>query len=212
MRLLGVPLFALTLLVAPVCEAPVRGGEPAPKIEARALETLEKGDRAALRSLAAEFGKLPAEARRDLPLRVREDSVEFAFRGEFRGDQFSAEMLEYLVSGPGKDYESLLVVPAAELERVQTLRRFFEKRAGEGRRMWWTAQLIWTEEAAPRAIDLRDLLIHLGKKERDQFLDQLHVNSAGLGGSMNVNSEAGVLPRTRVPGRLLLTIRIPPEG
>ena len=145
-------------------------------------------------------------------LRVREDSVEIAFRGSFAGDKFRAQMFEYLVSGSEKDYESLLVVPAPELGRVQALRPFFDKRAGEGRRKWWSAQLIWTEGDAPQSIDLGDLLIHLGEKDRRGFLDQLGVKSAGLGGTTNVNADSGFLPRKRVPARLLLTIRIAPEG
>ena len=48
-------------------------------------------------------------------LRERFDAVELSFRGEFAGDKFSAEMLEYLVSGPEKDYETLLVAPASSL-------------------------------------------------------------------------------------------------
>src|SRR5262249_3208300 len=105
MCLLPVSLFALTLPVLSMRAAPA-DDQPAPKFEVRALRALAEADREALRLLAAEFGKLPAAARRKLPLRVREDSVEFAFRGEFPGDQFRAHMLEYLVSGPAKDYES----------------------------------------------------------------------------------------------------------
>jgi hypothetical protein len=211
MRPLVVPMFALTLLVAPVRMASTSAGEPATKFEARVLKALEDKDRAAMRSLAAKFRKLSPEARRELPLRVREDSVEFAFRGSFAGDKFNAEMFEYLVSSSEKDYESLLVVPAPELGRVQALQPFFDKRAGEGRRKWWSAQLIWTDGDAPQSIDLGDLLIHLEEKDRRRFLDQLGVISAGLGGTTNVNADSGFLPRKRVPAKLLLTIRIAPE-
>lgn len=212
MRLLGVPMFALMFVVAPVYVASSSGDEIATKFEARVLKALEEQDRAAIRSLAAEFRKLSSETRRELPLRLREDSVELAFRGSFPGDKFQAQILEYLVSGSEKDYESLLVVPAPELERVQALRPFFDKRAGEGRRKWWSAQLVWTEGDAPQSIDLVDLLIHLGEKERGQFLDQLGVKRFGLGGIINVKADAGYLPRKRVPARLLLTIWIPPKG
>jgi len=204
-------MFALTFLVAPVCVASTSAGELATKFEARVLKALEDKDWTALRSLAAEFRKLSSEARRELPLRLREDSVEFAFRGSFPGDKVPGQILEYLVSGSDKDYESLLVVPAPELDRVQALRPFFEKRAGEGRRKWWSAQLIWTEGDAPQSIDLGDLLIHLSEKDRGQFLDQLGVNRFGLGGNTNVEADSGYLPRKRVPARLLLTIRIPPK-
>jgi hypothetical protein len=203
--------FALALLAGAAGAAPV-GGEPATMFEARVLKALADGDRAGLRSLAGEYRGLSPAARRALPLRVREDSVEFAFRGEFVGDQFSPEMLEYLVSGPGRDYEALLVARGAELGRVQALLPFFARRAGEGRRRWWSARLVWAERDAPQSVDLGDLLIRLGARERDRFLDGLGINSVGLGGDLNVNADVGLLPRRRVPARLLLTIRVVPEG
>lgn len=209
MRLRGAALFVLALLAVPAGAAPP--GPPAAELEARARKALEVGDAAALRALAEEVGKLAPEARRRLPLRVREGAVEFVFRGEFRGDQFSPEMLEYLVSVPDKDYESLLVVRAAELERVAALRPYFRTRAGEGRRKWWSARLVWAEGGTPHSADLRDLLAPLPVKERERFLDQLGVNTAGLGGDQNVRSDPGALPRKRVPAVLLLTLRLAPE-
>jgi hypothetical protein len=206
MRLVRVLLFALVVLPAPAGAA-----GPASEFEARARKALEAGDVAALRALAADLGRLTPEARRTLPLRVREGVVEFAFRGEFFGDQFSPEMLEYVVSGRGKDYESLLVAPEAELERVQALRPYFDKRAGEGRRKWWSARLVWADGGTPHSADLGDLIVGLGAKERERFLDQLGVNGAGLGGDKNVKSEPGALPQKRVPALLLLTLRLAPE-
>jgi hypothetical protein len=203
-------LVSMFVLTSPV--DPADGDDSAPKFEARVIKALEDVDRPMLKALAAEFAKMPAEVRRDLPIRVREDSVEFAFRGTFPGNQFSAEMLEYLVSVPDKDYESLLVVPAAEQARVQALRPFFAKRAGDGRRKWWSAQLLWTEGDAPHSVTLSDLLVGLDAKERVRFLDQIGVNNAGVGGEMNVAADPVLLPRKRVAARLLLTIRIQPEG
>jgi hypothetical protein len=203
---------AAVLLFALVVSAALSGAAgPASELEARARKALETGDVAALRILAADLGKLTPEARRTLPLRVREGAVEFAFRGEFVGDQFSPEMLEYLISGRGKDYEALLVAPAAELARVQSLRPFFDTRAGAGRRKWWSARLVWADGGTPHSADLADLLVGLGAKERERFLDQLGVNAAGLGGDKNVQSEPGSLPRKRVPALLLLTLRLSPE-
>src|SRR5262249_7715175 len=199
MRLLGVSMFALNMLMASVCVAFASDDEPASSFEARSLKTLEAKDRAALRTLAAEFRKLSPEARRQLPLRIRNDSVELAFRGEFAGDKFRPEMLEYLVSSSAKDYESLLVIPATELERVQALRPICEKHAGEGRRQWWSAQLIWIEDDKPQAIGLSDLLVHLESRDQVQFLDQIGITSAGLGGTTNVRAESGLLPSKRVP-------------
>jgi hypothetical protein len=187
---------------------PLAAADPDPKWEANARQALADGDAAALKQLAAEYRKLAPEVRSALPVRIRDDAVEFAFRGEFRGDQYSVEMLEYLVSGPGKDYESPVVAGDAELERVQALRAVFENRTQKGRGQTWSARLVWTDGEAPHSIDLADLLLPTTGAERTAFLDQIAINSAGLGGSMNVKTDAGVLPRKRVPVRLYLTVRL----
>jgi hypothetical protein len=197
-----------TLIALVTCLASfslARADDPA-KWEARALKALAEGNRAALRALAAAFRDLPPGGRRELPVRIREESVEFSFHGEFRGDHFSAEMLEYLVSGPDKDYESLLVAPAAELERVQALRPLFVKLAEKKARRTWSARLVWTEDGLPQSVELADLLIRVLPEERERFLDRLGVNDAGLGGTINVKADAALLPRKRVPAKLLLTI------
>jgi hypothetical protein len=208
-RALDLMVCALVWLQAPAEAAPP--AESAQKWEARVLAALEAGDQKALRALVAEFCKLAPEVRRDLSLRVQQDSVEFAFRGEFPGDQTPWGLLEYLVSAPGKDYESLLVVGAAESKRVQALKPVFDKRAGEGRRKWWSARLVWTEGEKPNSVDLTDLLTLLEPKERDRFLDELSIVEAGLGGTINVNADAASLPRKRVPAVLLLTLRVTPK-
>jgi hypothetical protein len=185
--------------------------EPAQKWEARALAALEAKDRKELQALAAEFMRLAPEVRRALPLKVYEDSVEFAFRGEFPADKTPWGMLEYLASSPEKDYESLLVVSAAELKRVQALKPVFEKRAGKGSGKWWSARLVWVEDKLPQALDLTDLLRPLKAAERERFLAELHILDAGLGGTLNVNADPAYLPKGRVPALLLLTIRIAPQ-
>jgi hypothetical protein len=204
MRHFRFEVLILGLFVAP----PSRAAGPDPKWEEQARKALADGDRQSLQQLAAEYRKLAPEVRGAIPVRIRDDSVEFAFRGEFRGDQFESQMLEYLVSAPGKDYESLLVVIGPEEERVQALRSVFDKRARKGRGETWTARLTWSDGEQPQSVELADLLIPLDAAERTEFLDQLAVNRAGLGGSKNVQSVLGVLPKKRVPARLYLTVRM----
>jgi hypothetical protein len=72
--------------------------------------------------------------------------------------------------------------------------------------------MVWTDGEVPHAIDLADLLLPITSAERTQFLDQLAINSAGLGGSMNVKTDAGVLPRKRVPARLYLIVQLVKKG
>jgi hypothetical protein len=208
LRPLCAVVFVFGGLVDPVA---ARAAEPAAKWEARALAALADGDRKALRSLADEFGRLSPEARRDLSLRVREDSVEFAFRGEFPADDSPWNLLEYLVSGPANAYESLLVASAAERKRVRALGPFFRKYAGEGRGKWWSARLVWTEGGTPQSADLADMLLPVKAADRERFRDGIAVNDAGLGGSMNVQADPASLPRKRVSALLLLTLRIAPE-
>jgi hypothetical protein len=212
MRALSASAFVLSCLVAPSVGASARAEGPGPNWEGRAIAALAAGDQKSLRSLAEEYRKLPPRDRAKLPVRIRDDAVEFAFRGEFPGDQSPWGMLEYLASGPGKDYEALLVVSAAEGKRVQALRAFFEKQPRKGRGQSWSARLAWVEDGKPESTCLTDLLAPLKVDERERFLDQVGVNSAGLGGDLNVAADPARLPRKRAPALLLLTIRLPRGG
>jgi hypothetical protein len=208
-RAVRIPLFALGWLVVAVGVA--RSADPPEKWVARAVSALADEDRKALKALAAEFQELSVAERRELPLRIRPDSVEFAFRGECPADRNPADMLEYLVCGPGRDYETLLVAPDAELKRVQGLRLFFQKHSGEGRRHWWSARLVWSEGDTPQSADLTDLLAGLPAAERDRFRDALSVNQYGVGCGTNVKADAALLPRKRTPALLQLTLRMSAE-
>jgi hypothetical protein len=211
MRAFSASVFVLSCLVAPLVGASARAGGPDQKWESRAITVLAVGDQKSLRSLAEEYGKLPPKDRGKLPVQIREEVVEFAFRGDFPGDTSPWTMLEYLASGSGKDYEALLVVSEPELKRIQALRPFFEKQPREGRGKLWSARLVWVEDGKPESACLTDLLAFLEAKERGRFLDQVGVNSAGLGGDLNVAADPARLPRRRVPALLLLTIQLPPR-
>jgi hypothetical protein len=211
MRALSASAFVLCCLVALLAGASGRAEGPGPDWEGRAIAALAAGDAKALRSLAEEYRRLPPADRGKLPVRIREASVEFAFRGELPGDQSPWGMLEYLASGPGKDYESLLVVSEAERKRAQALQRFFDKQPRKGRGKLWSARLVWALEGKPESASLTDLLAPLKPEERERFRDQIEVNSAGLGGSLNVEADPARLPRKRTPALLLLTIRLPPR-
>jgi hypothetical protein len=209
MRVFRVLVFVLTCPVLPLVGASALAAEPDQSWESRAIAALAAGDQKSLRSLAEEFRKLPAEDRGKLPLQIREGAVEFAYHGDFPGDRSPWTILEYLVSGPGKDHESLLVVSKPELKRVQALRAFFDKQPEQGRGKLWTARLVWVADGKPESVSLTDMIAVLKAKERGQFLDEMAVNSAGLGGTLNVEADPARLPRRRVPALLLLTIQMP---
>ncbi|HJZ94748.1 MAG TPA: hypothetical protein VKE40_28035 [Gemmataceae bacterium] len=208
-RAVGVSQFGFGWLVVTTCAA--RAADPPAKWEERAVAALAAEDRKALKFLAEDFQKLTPDARRDLPLRIREDSVEFAFRGEFPADKEPWKMLEYMVCDRGRDYETLLVAPDAELPRVEAMRPFFKKHSGEGRRHWWSARLVWAEAETPQSVELADLLAGLEPVERDRFRDELSPNGIGLGCGTNVKADIAALPRKRVPALLLLTLRVSAE-
>jgi hypothetical protein len=210
-RALGASLFVLSCLVAPPVGTSARAGEPDRSWESRAVAALADGDQQVLRSLAEEYRRLSPQDRGKLPVHIRADAVEFAFRGYFPGNLSPWGMLEYLASGPGKDYEALLVVPEAELKRVQALRPFFRQEPKKGRGKLWSARLAWVEDGKPESVCLTDLIAFLKVQEQERFLDQIVVNSAGLGGDVNVEADAAHLPRKRVPALLLLTLRLPPK-
>jgi hypothetical protein len=210
LRTLCASTFVLGCLVATLGVS-ARAGEPDQKWESRAVAALAAGDQPSLRALAEEYRKLSAQDRGKLQVRIREDAVEFAFRGEFPGDKTPWGILEYLASVPGKDYESLLVVSEAELKRVQALGPFFEKQPPKGRGKLLSARLVWVEDGKPESISLADLLASLKAEERERFLDNLQDNNAGLGGNLNVAADDAHLPHKRVRALLLLTIRLPAE-
>jgi hypothetical protein len=210
MRALRTLAFVLSCLVFPLAGVATRAEQPDSKWEGRGIAALVAGDPKALQALAEGYRLLPPGERGHLPVRIRADAVEFAFRGHFPGDQSPWGMLEYLASGSGKDYESLLVVSEAEQKRVQALRPFFQKYPEKGRGKLWSARLTWVEDGKPNSTDLADLLAPLSANERERFRDQIEVNSAGLGGSLNVVADPARLPRKRTPALLQLTIRLPP--
>jgi hypothetical protein len=207
MDTLRAPVFALATLAAVQVGVPLRAADP--DWENRGIAALAAGDAKALKALAEEYRKLAPRDRAKLPVRIREDAVEFAFRGEFPGDQSPWNLLEYLASSPGKEYESLLIISDAEQRRIQALSPFFEKQPEKGRGKWLSAQLAWVEDGRPDSVSLSDLLIPLKATERERFLDQLVVASAGLGGDLNVEADSARLPRKRVPALLLVTVRLP---
>src|SRR5262249_1769640 len=162
--------------------------------------------------LAAGFRKLPAKSRGELPLRVREDAVEFTFRGEFPGDKFPWVMLEYLISPGERDYECLLVASDAELKRADVLGPFFKKHAGVGRfvrrrggvggHTGGGARVVWSEGGSPHSADLTGFLVGVAPKDATEFLDGLSASRNGVGGSINLAVDSASLPHRRVPATL----------
>ena len=180
----------------------------------RAVKALVSDDRNALPVLAKEFQALPAAVRRALPVTVRGDAVEFAFRGGVTVGEHLG-FVEYLIAGEDKGYEALLVAPEGELKRLGTLRPFFERHTGGDRRRRWNARLMWVEDGTPRSADLGDILGLLSAKERAEFLDGQEIDAAGYFGGesttgKNVRCDPAVLPQKPAAAVLQLTLRREP--
>ncbi len=205
-------IIAVLAILSPRCG--VRAQEPdgrAAEIEALALRALATGAADNLEAVAKEVRALKPAALTGLPLRIRPDAVEFRFRGEFRADQFSAEMLEYLISDPGHDYESLLIASPEERARLKKVGQAVEALKKAGARAEFDYKLAWTDDGRARVEDVQDILGLLNDTERKAYLNQLVFNDYGLGGSMNVKANTAVLPARRTAVELLLTVR-PAKG
>jgi hypothetical protein len=178
-------------------------------LEERALMALRDNDAEALEKLAKEVAGLDAEARRDLPVRVRADGVEFRFRGTFPAKDFSPEMFEYVIARAGeKDYEATLAVGKGEMARLQQLGRVLEQLKGKGKARALEIKLAWAEKDQGRVEDLGDLLRLEAAGKRNEFVKQLEINEYGLGGTLNVKADPEALPRERVPAMVLITVRL----
>lgn len=193
--------------------AAVGAAGPDPKWEAGACRVLADGDATALRELAAGYRKLAPDVRNALPVRIRDDSVEFVFGGHFPGDQYLPESQEYLTASPGHEYETLLVIGPDETTRLHELRPVFEGRPVKGRGQTWSARLVWADGEAPRAIEYSDLLVGMKPEERAAYLDGLAISATpAFGSGTNVSADPGVLPKKRVAARLYLTVKLVPKG
>jgi hypothetical protein len=200
--MLAAPLALAAMVVA------VGGETRSPDLEPAAAAAIASGEKTLLETLAARYESLPAETRAKLAFKVRPGEAEFSFRGELRGDQFSPDMLEYVIAGEGKEYETLLTVDAVELRRLKALGPYFAKHAGAGRGKYWSAQLLWVDGKEISSLQLADMLVRIGAKERARFLDEIGVNEQGLGGTTNLDVGRGALPARRLPAKVVLTLRL----
>lgn len=184
------------------------GQEGPASIEARAVQALGEGKFRTLRALAAEIAELKPAKRSELPIRIRADVVEFRFRGEAPGERLTPDMLEYVVSDASKDYETLLIVGKAELDRALRLGQALADLTKRGRRPALEVKLAWVENGQPRVEDLRDIFRLVDADQADDFLDRLAPKSAGLE-AFNLKADPTALPAKRGPAEVIITIGLP---
>ncbi len=182
----------------------------------RAVQALIAAEPGRLQSLAKEFQNLPIEARRELPLVIRENAVEFSFQGKVEGPASLANM-EYLIAGQDRGYEAMMVAAKPELDRLAELRPFFSKYAGKNRGRRWDAQLSWIEEGRARVGALGDILGKLNDTDRDLFLSGQEIDQQGYFGGeettgKNVPCDPAFVPQTANTVTLRLTLYFAPKS
>lgn len=178
----------------------------AEEVELRALLALRAGKPQALEALAEVIRGLDEATRRDLTVRVRPGAVEFRFRGDFPGNEFRPEMLEYVIAPAGeRDYETLLAVGPPEAAR---LKRLAEALPPGAKTPPLQVVLTWSEGERPRAEDLRDIIRLETPQNRRDFLARLEFMSSGLG-AFNVKADTATLPSKRMPAEVLIAVPMP---
>jgi hypothetical protein len=184
--------------------------------DSRAISALLSRESGSLETLAAEFRKLSPEARRGLPLVIRNDSVEFAFRGSLKLES-NITFAEFLFAGEDRAYESLVVGSQPELARLAALRPIFEQYGREQRHQWWQGQLQWVEGTEAHTANLADVFGNLNATDRAYFFDGQEIDSQGYFGGeattgKNVECDTAFLPKKSGPVVLRLVVRYRPTA
>jgi hypothetical protein len=184
-----------------------QGPQP-PDIEAAVLEALERGRPDDLAAPLSAIRSLSAAARRDLPVRVYGDVVEFQFRGRFPGKEFQPERFEFVVARPGKEYETLLVVAQDEAARLDRLGVALRGLAKKSKVAPLEIKFAWEERGEARVEDLRDLLGLESAQKREAFLRGLTFYPRGGLGQENVRADPARLPASGGPTRVVVAVRL----
>lgn len=194
------------LLAAPAlpAEPPTVAGDSA-DLEVLTLEALRTGNLNQLATLADKFRKLPPQQRNALPLRYRPGEVEFRFRGKFPGPESVETMLEYVIAKEDKAYETLLVVPDAEMLRLMQLRKALDTLAGQ-QRVRLEVQFLWGQGRDLHAENLWNILA----TNRDKIFGHLSITETGLGSQdlTNGRCDPALLPAKATNAEVRLQVRI----
>jgi hypothetical protein len=186
-------------------------GSPAPPtlIETAVLKALAECKAASLPEVEAIIRDLTPAARRELPVRVRGDVVEFHFRGKTTGKELNPDILEYVLGLPGKEYETLVVVSKEEVARLDRLGKALKD--GFGNRITPPLEMVvaWDEEGEVRIENLRDILGLESAMNREQFLRDLTFYPGFGFGESNVRADPARLPVGVAPARVVVTVRLP---
>jgi hypothetical protein len=188
--------------------AAVAGAAEPATLEARVISAVVEDRPKLLAALVEEIQALPAEQKDKLPFRVYREALEMRFEGVL-STAFSRDFLEYLVSVRQKDYETLVVVGEADIQRLSSAQKLFEARK-DGAPMY-RFQLAWSEDGEARVEDLRDIIATADPKLQQRFLNELRILEAGLGGELNLKSDISRLPKGEAKVTGIITFELAPK-
>lgn len=196
--LLPVCLF---ILASPVWAQKKSALEPA-ELEAKLLTAVTVGKGDAVEAVGAAITQLSEEQRRGLKFRVRPGEVEFRFGGFCP----SHETVEFLLSNRIRDYESLLVLDEAELERAAKVWKA-ATRAKATQPPFVQFKLLWMEKDKARCEDLEDAFRKVAPRQRKElFYPRLRWEDDGLR-IPNIALDRAAVPQTAQAAQVLVILR-----
>ena len=201
--------MALTVINAVATDEGSDSAAPAATpLETEVLEIISAAKTSDLARVARRIEGLEPELRRDFPIRVRQNTIEWRFLGEHPADRLSPEMLEYVVSSEAKSYESLIVVDAEQVERARRLGAALEDLRKLAPNFQVEVCLAWSSKQDVRIVRLWDVLSAESPQQRRKFLQELSPTEHGLE-AFNSKADKAQLPALQVPARLYITVRMP---
>ena len=205
-------MHALLMILAVTHTAPdERGGEGAPtpsSLETEVLEIMSAAKTADLARITRRIETLAPALRRELPIRVRRNTIEWRFVGEHPADRLSPQMLEYVVSSEAKSHESLIVVDTEQVERARRLGAALERLRKLAPNLQVEVCLAWSTYQSVRIVRLWDILSSESPRERRKFLRELSSTEHGLE-AFNAKADKAELPGSRVAAQVYITVRMP---
>jgi len=147
------------------------------ELEARLIQALGDARADPIHALAKDVQRLTEEQRRTLPFRVRPGAVEFRFQGDCPGHT----NVEFVLSNKFFEYESLLVVNKADLERAGRMWKAIQQLAKAQQTPAMEFKLVFVQKGQARVEDLQNVFHKVDfKAQKDFYWRSLSWQDEGL--------------------------------
>jgi hypothetical protein len=174
-----------------------------PELEARLLKALAEAKTEALATLAGDVQRLTAKQRKNLTFRLRPGAVEFRFLGECPGHRD----VEFVLANKNRDYEALLVISQADLERADRLWKVVRQLAKAGQLSALEFKLLFVDKGQARLEDLEDVFHKIdAKKRKDYYVRFLEWEDDGLR-IRDTDMDPALVPAVRQPAQIVIVVR-----